>query len=131
MSRFTKPLLRLRTLPRSHSLRHPRQPASPAAAASEPPQAIRAGAVRFIWRTDAEGRFTSVSDEFAATMGASAESFNGRTFREIAAHFGIEGQQRGRRAPRTARHVVGPHRDLADHRQRSRRACRSGGAAGL
>ena len=66
-------------------------PASPAAAASEPPQAIRAGAVRFIWRTDAEGRFTSVSDEFAATMGASAESFNGRTFREIAAHFGIEG----------------------------------------
>lgn len=66
-------------------------PPPPGTTPSEPQQAPRIGAVRFIWRTDAEGRFTSVSDEFAAAMGASAEHFDGRTFREIAAHFGLDG----------------------------------------
>lgn len=63
----------------------------PPAAATETPQPARNGVVRFVWRTDADGRFTSVSDEFAAAVGASVESFNGRTFSDVATHFGLDG----------------------------------------
>ncbi|MGY6706718.1 MAG: ATP-binding protein [Rhizobiaceae bacterium] len=63
----------------------------PAPPAREMSPTGRNGAVRFVWRTDAEGRFTSVSEEFATAIGTTADSFNGRTFREIAARFGLEG----------------------------------------
>lgn len=71
------------------------QPSSAGTAASPeragPASQLRNGAVRFVWRTDAEGRFTSVSDEFASAIGVDADQFTGRSFREIAAHFGLEG----------------------------------------
>jgi PAS domain S-box-containing protein len=46
--------------------------------------------IRFIWRTDAEGRLTTISEEFCRTVGLSADSLLGRTFMEITAHLGID-----------------------------------------
>ncbi len=55
------------------------------------PRADRAAApVRFVWRTDADGRFSTISDEFAAAVGDAAADVVGRTFADVAAAFGLD-----------------------------------------
>ncbi len=55
------------------------------------PRADRAAApVRFVWRTDADGRFSAISDEFAAAVGDAAADVVGRTFADVAATFGLD-----------------------------------------
>jgi len=51
---------------------------------------LRAGPVRFVWRTDAAGHFSAVSEEFAASVGARAADVIGKPFREVAAKFGLD-----------------------------------------
>jgi PAS domain S-box-containing protein len=46
--------------------------------------------VRFVWRTDAEGRFSSISPEFAAAVGAPAADIVGRRFRDVSMIFGFD-----------------------------------------
>ncbi len=41
-------------------------------------------AMRFVWKIDAGGRFSEISDEFAATVGPNAAAINGMTFNEVA-----------------------------------------------
>ncbi|MET3661674.1 PAS domain S-box protein [Aquamicrobium ahrensii] len=70
----------------------PAEPVSPSPAASgvkDSPQA-EAAPVRFVWRTDAEGRFSVLSEEFAAAVGAPAADVIGRRFREVAAAFAFD-----------------------------------------
>lgn len=45
---------------------------------------------RFVWRTDAEGRFTTISGEFAQAVGATAADIIGRSFRDVATVFGMD-----------------------------------------
>jgi PAS domain S-box-containing protein len=52
-----------------------------------PPRALG----RFVWQTDAEGRFTSVSPELAAAVGNGPASIAGLTWEETAARFGVDG----------------------------------------
>lgn len=49
-----------------------------------------ASPVRFIWRTDADGRFSAISSEFAAAVGAPAANIIGRKFEEVAQVFGLD-----------------------------------------
>ena len=49
-----------------------------------------AAPVRFVWRTDAEGRFSAISAEFAAAMGDASVNVLGRRFDEIAGAFGLD-----------------------------------------
>ncbi|WP_353642413.1 ATP-binding protein [Mesorhizobium sp. WSM2239] len=46
--------------------------------------------VRFVWRTDAEGRFSAVSPEFADAVGALAADVVGRRFEDVAATFALD-----------------------------------------
>jgi PAS domain S-box-containing protein len=46
--------------------------------------------VRFVWRTDAEGNFSTISPEFARAVGAPAADIVGRKFRDIAMIFGFD-----------------------------------------
>ncbi len=41
-------------------------------------------AVRFVWRTDADGRFSAISEEFSSTVGPAFADIVGRTFAEVA-----------------------------------------------
>ncbi len=45
---------------------------------------------RFVWRTDAEGRFSAISPEFAAAVGQTAADVLGRRFKDVAATFGLD-----------------------------------------
>lgn len=55
------------------------------------PRADRAAApVRFVWRTDAEGRFSALSHEFTAAVGDAAADVVGRSFADVAAAFGLD-----------------------------------------
>lgn len=69
-------------------------PAPEPAVASTPPampSVDRAAApVRFVWRTDASGRFSALSPEFAQIVGADAADVVGRSFAEVAAAFRID-----------------------------------------
>ncbi|WP_296739274.1 PAS domain S-box protein [Mesorhizobium sp.] len=63
-------------------------PEQPAAAArnidrSAPP-------LRFVWRTDAEGKFSMLSPEFADIVGKPAADVIGRRFRDVATTFGLD-----------------------------------------
>ncbi|TWH00613.1 PAS domain S-box-containing protein [Mesorhizobium sp. J18] len=49
-----------------------------------------AGPIRFVWRTDAETRFTAISEEFAEAVGPAAADVIGRRFREVANAFGLD-----------------------------------------
>jgi PAS domain S-box-containing protein len=63
------------------------------AEAIAPPAAPKGGpgrAIRFLWRTDDEGRLNAVSDEFLDAAKLSAESLVGKTFRELASELGID-----------------------------------------
>jgi PAS domain S-box-containing protein len=46
--------------------------------------------VRFVWRTDADGRFSIVSPEFTEVLGEPAGGIVGRTFAELSAVLGID-----------------------------------------
>lgn len=71
----------------------------PAAAATAVPDAAdlpqpaidpAAMPVRFVWRTDAQGRFSALSQEFGAAFGAEAADVVGRSFSEVARVFGLD-----------------------------------------
>lgn len=87
----------------------PGRPAGPveadAPAESSAPDAIRAASptepaitsvnraappLRFVWRTDAEGRFSALSPEFAELVGKPAADVIGRRFRDVAATFDLD-----------------------------------------
>jgi PAS domain S-box-containing protein len=48
------------------------------------------GPVRFVWRTDAEGRFSQISADFAAAVGAEAADVVGRGFQDVARVLGLD-----------------------------------------
>jgi hypothetical protein len=48
------------------------------------------GPVRFVWKTDGEGRFTDISPEFASAVGPHAADIVGRTFQEVADIFDLD-----------------------------------------
>lgn len=49
-----------------------------------------AAAVRFVWRTDADGRFSAISDEFAGAVGEFAADVIGRKFSDVATILGFD-----------------------------------------
>ncbi|UVK43743.1 PAS domain S-box protein [Mesorhizobium sp. AR07] len=49
-----------------------------------------AAPLRFVWRTDAEGKFNALSPEFADIVGKPAADVIGRRFRDVAATFGLD-----------------------------------------
>ena len=49
-----------------------------------------AAPVRFAWKTDAEGRFNAISDEFAAAVGVPAADLLGRSFRDVSQSLGLD-----------------------------------------
>ncbi|TGT11479.1 hypothetical protein EN817_33600, partial [Mesorhizobium sp. M3A.F.Ca.ET.174.01.1.1] len=62
----------------------PAQPASPRDIdRSAPP-------LRFVWRTDAEGKFSALSPEFAEIVGQPAADVIGRRFKDVATTFGLD-----------------------------------------
>jgi len=46
--------------------------------------------VRFVWRTDADGKFSMVSPEFASAVGQAAADIIGRRFKDVATVFGLD-----------------------------------------
>lgn len=46
--------------------------------------------VRFVWKLDAEGRFSEVSDEFSRTVGPHAGSINGMAYRDLDSLFHLD-----------------------------------------
>jgi PAS domain S-box-containing protein len=46
--------------------------------------------VRFVWRTDVDGRFTAISDEFRQAFGEGAADVIGRSFGDVAQVFGLD-----------------------------------------
>jgi PAS domain S-box-containing protein len=46
--------------------------------------------IRFVWRTDAEGKFSAISPEFADAVGALAADVVGRRFKDVAASFALD-----------------------------------------
>jgi PAS domain S-box-containing protein len=46
--------------------------------------------VRFVWKLDADGRFSDVSDEFIRTVGERAGAVKGKTFKELANLLGLD-----------------------------------------
>jgi PAS domain S-box-containing protein len=46
--------------------------------------------VRFVWRTDAEGKFSAISPEFAKAVGEPAADVVGRKFRDVATIFNLD-----------------------------------------
>ncbi|MBP2235582.1 PAS domain S-box-containing protein [Sinorhizobium kostiense] len=47
-------------------------------------------AVRFVWKIDAEGRFSEISEEFASAVGPNAADVIGVTFEELAARYDLD-----------------------------------------
>ncbi|TRC82205.1 PAS domain S-box protein [Mesorhizobium sp. WSM4310] len=65
----------------------------PASSATTPPARTidrSAAPLRFVWRTDAEGKFSTLSPEFADIVGKPAADVIGRRFRDVAAAFGLD-----------------------------------------
>jgi len=58
--------------------------------AEQEPAQRNASPVRFVWRTDADGRFSSVSPEFAEALGQPAADVVGRRFKDVATTFGLD-----------------------------------------
>jgi PAS domain S-box-containing protein len=54
------------------------------------PPDLASAPVRFVWRTDAEGRFSALSEEFRAAFGPEASDIIGREFAEVAAAFNLD-----------------------------------------
>ncbi|MBX3584180.1 MAG: PAS domain S-box protein [Rhizobiaceae bacterium] len=55
-----------------------------------PPTARPTGPVRFVWRTDAQGRFSQLSTEFVEAVGKPAADIIGRSFQDVAKAFGLD-----------------------------------------
>ncbi len=66
---------------------HP-APSQPALPRSAPDRS--AAPVRFVWRTDAEGRFSAISPEFAAVVGDHAADVVGRRFQDVSTTFELD-----------------------------------------
>ncbi|MBB6468650.1 PAS domain S-box-containing protein [Aminobacter lissarensis] len=66
---------------------HP-APSQPAPPKSAPDRS--AAPVRFVWRTDAEGRFSAISPEFAAVVGDHAADVVGRRFQDVSTTFELD-----------------------------------------
>ncbi|THF58944.1 histidine kinase dimerization/phospho-acceptor domain-containing protein [Ollibium composti] len=67
------------------------EPPAVEAAEAHPEATDRSAApVRFVWRTDAEGRFSAVSPEFAAAVGEPAAAIIGKRFGDVATAFGLD-----------------------------------------
>jgi PAS domain S-box-containing protein len=49
-----------------------------------------AASLRFVWRTDAEGRFSALSPEFGDVVGKQAADVIGRRFQDVATTFGLD-----------------------------------------
>ena len=64
-------------------------PVVPAPAPSET-VGDRNAPVRFVWRTDAEGRFSTISPEFAAVVGEHAADIVGRRFQDVSNAFELD-----------------------------------------
>ena len=62
------------------------EPAEPSTFAFEP----TSRATRFVWKIDADGRFTEVSHEFAAAVGPRAAAIEGVAFVDLAALFNLD-----------------------------------------
>jgi len=61
--------------------------------ASRGPVAPAAGerrAVRFLWRTDENGKINAISDEFLDAVNATPDLFTGKSFRELASELGFD-----------------------------------------
>ena len=72
--------------------------------------------VRFVWRTDAEGRFSSLSPEFVDSVGARMDDLVGVAFTDVAARLGLDGDGEiagllGRRDTWSGRTVLWPVAD--------------------
>ncbi|KAA3450573.1 PAS domain-containing sensor histidine kinase [Mesorhizobium sp. SARCC-RB16n] len=65
-------------------------PAAPTATAATRTIDRSAAPLRFVWRTDAEGKFSALSPEFADIVGHPAADVIGRRFRDVAAAFGLD-----------------------------------------
>lgn len=50
--------------------------------------------IRFLWRSDEQGKLTAVSDEFLDAAGLDAAFLFGRTFRQLSDELGVEGGDR-------------------------------------
>ncbi|WP_292332322.1 PAS domain-containing protein, partial [Mesorhizobium sp.] len=46
--------------------------------------------LRFVWRTDADGKFSALSPEFADIVGQPAADVIGRRFKDVATIFGLD-----------------------------------------
>ena len=46
--------------------------------------------IRFVWKIDAEGRFSEISEEFAAAVGPHAAAISDERFSDVAARFGLD-----------------------------------------
>ena len=46
--------------------------------------------MRFVWRTDAEGKFSQISPDFALAVGDEAADIVGRRFQDVANAFGLD-----------------------------------------
>ncbi|GAA4106599.1 PAS domain S-box protein [Aminobacter aganoensis] len=64
--------------------------AAPPAKRAEPLADRSAAPVRFVWRTDAEGRFSAISPEFAAVVGEHAADVIGRRFQDVSNTFELD-----------------------------------------
>ncbi|RLP22969.1 ATP-binding protein [Mesorhizobium sp. YM1C-6-2] len=65
--------------------------AAPQAPPQEAQPAQRAsGPVRFVWRTDADGKFSQISREFSLAVGELAADIVGRRFHDVANAFGFD-----------------------------------------
>ncbi len=51
-------------------------------------------AVRFVWKIDAEGHFSEISEEFASAVGPKAADVIGVTFTELAGRYGLDPDNR-------------------------------------
>lgn len=63
---------------------------APVDAAPPAPAPRASGPVRFVWRTDAEGRFSQISADFAEAVGAEAADVVGRSFQDVARVLGLD-----------------------------------------
>lgn len=66
------------------------QPPSPIATPAAPAIDRAAAPIRFVWRTDADGKFSALSPEFAEIVGKPAADIIGRRFKDVAAAFGLD-----------------------------------------
>ncbi|MBL0935488.1 MAG: PAS domain S-box protein [Rhizobiaceae bacterium] len=63
---------------------------APTPQTDDAPRALPTQPIRFVWRTDASGRFAQVSPEFIDAVGANAADVIGRSFRDVATVFGFD-----------------------------------------